>query len=160
MLYNLFENRDFVSVFAVALLAEGVDRNDSVLLPELREIEVALLAEGVDRNCAHDAIVPLKDVALLAEGVDRNADGEDLGRDLLRSPSSRRAWIEICQDCAQQESNPVALLAEGVDRNNEEWYREMPIYRSPSSRRAWIEIDGTTGKVSPTGRRPPRGGRG
>ena len=25
MLYNLFENRDFVSVFAVALLAEGVD---------------------------------------------------------------------------------------------------------------------------------------
>lgn len=29
MLYNLFENRDFVSVFAVALLAEGVDRNDT-----------------------------------------------------------------------------------------------------------------------------------
>lgn len=27
MLYNLFKNRDFVSVFAVALLAEGVDRN-------------------------------------------------------------------------------------------------------------------------------------
>ena len=31
MLYNLFENRDFVSVFAVALLAEGVDRNHSYL---------------------------------------------------------------------------------------------------------------------------------
>ena len=30
MLYNLFENRDFVSVFAVALLAEGVDRNQSI----------------------------------------------------------------------------------------------------------------------------------
>lgn len=29
MLYNLFENRAFVSVFAVALLAEGVDRNRS-----------------------------------------------------------------------------------------------------------------------------------
>ena len=29
MLYNLFENRDFVSVFAVALLAEGVDRNNT-----------------------------------------------------------------------------------------------------------------------------------
>ena len=27
MLYNLFENRDFVSVFAIAPLAEGVDRN-------------------------------------------------------------------------------------------------------------------------------------
>ena len=49
MLYNLFENRDFVSVFAVALLAEGVDRNKNgtvgILLPV-----VALLAEGVDRN--------------------------------------------------------------------------------------------------------------
>ena len=49
MLYNLFENRDFVSVFAVALLAEGVDRNCSAasIWPE---IVVALLAEGVDRN--------------------------------------------------------------------------------------------------------------
>ena len=49
MLYNLFENRDFVSVFAVALLAEGVDRNPNGLpLPVL--LGVALLAEGVDRN--------------------------------------------------------------------------------------------------------------
>ena len=49
MLYNLFENRDFVSVFAVALLAEGVDRNHAVdLLPNAGQ--VALLAEGVDRN--------------------------------------------------------------------------------------------------------------
>ena len=49
MLYNLFENRDFVSVFAVALLAEGVDRN---IMQDERGIEVpvALLAEGVDRN--------------------------------------------------------------------------------------------------------------
>ena len=49
MLYNLFENRDFVSVFAVALLAEGVDRN-----PHKGKLcighRVALLAEGVDRN--------------------------------------------------------------------------------------------------------------
>ena len=51
MLYNLFENRDFVSVFAVALLAEGVDRNiDNKTIDDVR--------------------------------------GE--------SPSSRRAWIEIC----------------------------------------------------------------
>ena len=49
MLYNLFENRDFVSVFAVALLAEGVDRN--LLLGIISgRLEVALLAEGVDRN--------------------------------------------------------------------------------------------------------------
>ena len=49
MLYNLFENRDFVSVFAVALLAEGVDRNKEVYRHGNGTI-VALLAEGVDRN--------------------------------------------------------------------------------------------------------------
>ena len=49
MLYNLFENRDFVSVFAVALLAEGVDRNLNDL-SRLNVLDVALLAEGVDRN--------------------------------------------------------------------------------------------------------------
>lgn len=44
MLYNLFENRDFVSVFAVALLAEGVDRNYlrkaimATVGPELHEV--------------------------------------------------------------------------------------------------------------------------
>ena len=50
MLYNLFENRDFVSVFAVALLAEGVDRNCSRFTPLAELLYVALLAEGVDRN--------------------------------------------------------------------------------------------------------------
>ena len=49
MLYNLFENRDFVSVFAVALLAEGVDRN-ILAFEVIRTNYVALLAEGVDRN--------------------------------------------------------------------------------------------------------------
>ena len=49
MLYNLFENRDFVSVFAVALLAEGVDRNRHEEAGGVRS-DVALLAEGVDRN--------------------------------------------------------------------------------------------------------------
>ena len=49
MLYNLFENRDFVSVFAVALLAEGVDRNLSPS-KNMQAALVALLAEGVDRN--------------------------------------------------------------------------------------------------------------
>lgn len=49
MLYNLFENRDFVSVFAVALLSEGVDRN-RIALGKSGSHHVALLAEGVDRN--------------------------------------------------------------------------------------------------------------
>ena len=72
MLYNLFENRDFVSVFAVALLAEGVDRN--VLIrhefqkicgsPSSRRAWIEIMQQnGVNRQEA---------VALLAEGVDRN----------------------------------------------------------------------------------------
>ena len=72
MLYNLFENRDFVSVFAVALLAEGVDRN-SVMPVKSANVIVALLAEGVDRN-------------LLGKAISGSCG---------RSPSSRRAWIEI-----------------------------------------------------------------
>ena len=34
-------------------------------------------------------------VALLAEGVDRNKDTVFIGFNTARSPSSRRAWIEI-----------------------------------------------------------------
>ena len=55
MLYNLFENRDFVSVFAVALLAEGVDRNNTLFNKAFEEV-VALLAEGVDRNIVADVL--------------------------------------------------------------------------------------------------------
>ena len=98
MLYNLFENRDFVSVFAVALLAEGVDRNvpdlfcpnHDILSPSSQrawiEIEnsgsgqrtsvVALLAEGVDRNSKEMMPYDQPEVALLAEGVDRNRWGQ------------------------------------------------------------------------------------
>ena len=140
MLYNLFENRDFVSVFAVALLAEGVDRN---LIPWIKSktTDVALLAEGVDRNTA--------EVSFL------------LGK--LRSPSSRRAWIEIRLLGRFVVFEQVALLAEGVDRNpyaGEKWvvlehvallaegvdrnFLGLPLVDqlagSPSSRRAWIEI--------------------
>ena len=57
---------------AVALLAEGVDRNLIILVSQPR-LEVALLAEGVDRNSMW-LYTPcwIADVALLAEGVDRN----------------------------------------------------------------------------------------
>ena len=72
MLYNLFENRDFVSVFAVALLAEGVDRNCSRLRLLSIHSGVALLAEGVDRNLLWPTSIFNCPVALLAEGVDRN----------------------------------------------------------------------------------------
>ena len=119
MLYNLFENRDFVSVFAVALLAEGVDRNDLPLA----------FFQGFDRSpSSRRAWIEIKqdfravvekDVALLAEGVDRNDVGLCVLEASVKSPSSRRAWIEIsCYDVAR--------------------CRDV----SPSSRRAWIEMFG------------------
>ena len=83
--------------------------------------KVALLAEGVDRNCLEipEKIICRK-VALLAEGVDRNGQAlKDEGLS-TRSPSSRRAWIEMKGVPAPSEA----------DR------------RSPSSRRAWIEMFG------------------
>ena len=69
----------FFSVFAVALLAEGVDRNAQ---------------QGTGKNRAG--------VALLAEGVDRNYS-DNLAEDVRRgSPSSRRAWIEIAASPAAE----------------------------------------------------------
>ena len=48
--YNETKAKMFFSVFAVALLAEGVDRNQYDLLNIREMVSVALLAEGVDRN--------------------------------------------------------------------------------------------------------------
>ncbi len=79
----------------VALLAEGVDRNCKGVCME-RVIEVALLAEGVDRNTsALPSPQKAGEVALLAEGVDRNKIALTDEHNIMRSPSSRRAWIEI-----------------------------------------------------------------
>ena len=56
---------------------------------------VALLTEGVDRNNAGNAGFGLDVVALLTEGVDRNVINLCIRTCWQRSPSSRRAWIEI-----------------------------------------------------------------
>ena len=98
---------------------------------------VALLAEGVDRNSFASSKVPLFSVALLAEGVDRNCPQHDVLELCQRSPSSRRAWIEIIVVDVKHPQRLVALLAEGVDRNQSvgDSFRQ-------------------------NGGRPPRGGRG
>ena len=121
-------------------------------------------------------------VALLAEGVDRNPDhagGQGLS---VVSPSSRRAWIEICLQSCHNGIIKVALLAEGVDRNGYSGFRAWFRVMSPSSRRAWIEIAQNDTKLPPRSvallaegvdrnktdnalyfvehSRPPRGGRG
>ena len=70
--YNETKAEMFFSVFAVALLAEGVDRNTYSALLSVRLDFVALLAEGVDRNIAPARYALWSVVALLAEGVDRN----------------------------------------------------------------------------------------
>ena len=79
-------------------------------------------------------------VALLAEGVDRNTSLPAALEWLNRSPSSRRAWIEMLWCASARPARPVALLAEGVDRNIENISRDASDMRSPSSRRAWIEM--------------------
>ena len=78
---------------------------------------VALLAEGVDRNDANVIKAGYAIVALLAEGVDRNLAAVSCSFRPFRSPSSRRAWIEISGKGYVNPIAYVALLAEGVDRN-------------------------------------------
>ena len=58
--------------------------------------QVALLAEGVDRNQIFAYARNGSEVALLAEGVDRNNINLTIKEERALSPSSRRAWIEIC----------------------------------------------------------------
>ena len=80
---------------SVALLAEGVDRNFQERFASISMQRVALLAEGVDRNLVEVVLVDGAGVALLAEGVDRNIVWARTCWRFGRSPSSRRAWIEI-----------------------------------------------------------------
>ena len=78
-------------VDTVALLAEGVDRNRSVIC-WVRVFTVALLAEGVDRNTSTNRErMPNVYVALLAEGVDRNiCRGFQFGKVRCRPPRGGR----------------------------------------------------------------------
>ena len=95
----------------------------------------------MDRNCADpDNPNDRSKVALLAEGVDRNSAMCSPKSVFRRSPSSRRAWIEIIRFCSAISPSGVALLAEGVDRNHTGIPTPVSMGESPSSRRAWIEI--------------------
>ena len=135
------------------------------------------------KSHGHPLLTATRCVALLAEGVDRNLDDPHGLNKKTRSPSSRRAWIEIpARPPAKSTTRAVALLAEGVDRNSNGHYtiaaadvallaegvdRNLTLEAivilnlgSPSSRRVWIEIGRTIQVTDPPGRRPPRGGRG
>ena len=101
----------------VALLTEGVDRNSVDQAAIIRMTTVALLTEGVDRNTYNGSQPYAQNVALLTEGVDRNCNTFHVSFEPYRSPSSRRAWIEIHSSFGCSLSYFVALLTEGVDRN-------------------------------------------
>ena len=72
-----------------------MDRNLLLGIISGRLEMVALLAEGVDRNELVSSVEQFAVVALLAEGVDRNLQSLQAALDGVQSPSSRRAWIEI-----------------------------------------------------------------
>ncbi len=76
------------------------------------------------------------------------------------SPSSRRAWIEICKREVRLTSSLVALLAEGVDRNRGSIGVTLAIgmvalLAEGVDRNLLLDVVRFVGF-----RRPPRGGRG
>ena len=91
---NISRSANAARFVGVALLAEGVDRNYLEWVRKCRS-RVALLAEGVDRNRTPGGYGGAGGVALLAEGVDRNFALHAVAGAARKSPSSRRAWIEI-----------------------------------------------------------------
>ena len=97
----------------------------------VKPVAVALLAEGVDRNRPASCPRYSASVALLAEGVDRNHSIAILSSLLEWSPSSRRAWIEMSFSPACLPATLVALLSEGVDRNLSELQRVPHIVSRP-----------------------------
>ena len=135
-------------MYAVALLAEGVDRND----------------DGIKTLCVVDAS-PSSRRAWIEIVFVGFVDG------VVVSPSSRRAWIEIRRQHERAFRSPVALLAEGVDRNpacpcslRGRWVALLaegvdrnasgasmiaPAVASPSSRRAWIEMQALRRRTCP-----------
>ena len=168
---------------AVALLAEGVDRNmatkatteQGAASPSSRRAWIEILQ--------HEHRFNFGRVALLAEGVDRNMVSIKKEIRAYKSPSSRRAWIEmfpsppppgtiwtvallaegVDRNVLHLESgcpDQVALLAEGVDRNTREELEKIPTSKvallAEGVDRNEMDVD----KVIGLERRPPRGGRG
>ena len=121
---------------------------------------VALLAEGVDRNIFLAFLTASAwAVALLAEGVDRNLPPLECLCAALKSPSSRRAWIEIYCAGSRSHGQAVALLAEGVDRNYQETKRKKTQTVALLAEGVDRNLRLKRLHLLPL-RRPPRGGRG
>ena len=119
---------------------------------------VALHPEGVDRNPAGRVGNSPPEVALHPEGVDRNCYCQLIFDDARKSPSTRRAWIEIATRTG------IRHPPEGSPSTRRAWIEilaqrtsEYMVPLSPSTRRAWIEMqpssDHTHYVTSPSTRR-------
>ena len=151
---------DLIGKFAVALLAEGVDRNTYTVPNGRDHAPVALLAEGVDRNKLRIPAKFFKHSSPSSRRAWIEIDTFHTIRYICRtSPSSRRAWIEIRSAPGPRPRPCVALLAEGVDRNSG---LGSPL---PACLVALLAEGGDRNQSAmlpvdiPVGR-PPRGGRG
>ena len=137
--YNETKAEMFFSVFAVALLAEGVDRNTLSL-----ERKAIMEKSPSSRR----AWIEMEYVTI--DGVDYKA-----------SPSSRRAWIEISltERASRIHSRSPSSRRAWIEmtKHQPDWKSSV---RSPSSRRAWIEMQRGRAGLGPGNCRPPRGGRG
>ena len=129
-----------LSVFAVALHPEGVDRNQLFPRLDIVKSRVALHPEGVDRNwisswwAAQNEVSPSTRRAWIEMRYASTANRR------LRSPSTRRAWIEIAappQFASRRSQSPSTRRA-WIEIVLLEHFREDHV--SPSTRRAWIEI--------------------
>ena len=157
--YNETKAEMFFSVFAVALLAEGVDRNSQLrycghvfgLSPSSRRAWIEMLIEIKFERISSQS--PSSRRAWIEISVQR------LQHSRRRSPSSRRAWIEIVflPGFIEPDMSPSSRRAwiEIVDELAARLGK-----KSPSSRRAWIEIGRSGSRHSCGAGRPPRGGRG
>ena len=101
---------------------------------------VALLAEGVDRNTLAFSFLLLIGASPSSRRAWIEIERPSCKPVYHRSPSSRRAWIEITPRNPTCSAACVALLAEGVDRNEKLPIEVKNKWESPSSRRAWIEM--------------------
>ena len=91
-----------VSSYAVALLAEGVDRNFQIHKPS-PSLNQSPSSRRAWIEIIFGAVVAKQGiVALLAEGVDRNGFVVYGKKPVVTSPSSRRAWIEILNGISLQ----------------------------------------------------------
>ena len=118
-----------------------MDRNNTFLRAICEQVGVALLAEGVDRNLrdryfpTNDARSPSSRRAWIEIDLVCSPDVADT------SPSSRRAWIEILS------YGEIESLTVGSPSSRRAWieifvylHAQALVFWSPSSRRAWIEI--------------------